>query len=333
MKTLLKRACLIGAISAAIPFAASSQSVRWDMANEYGQTSMLGQSQVVFVDKVKELSDGDIVITSHFGGSIGFKSQEQFDAVADGALQIASTSVGQVAGIEPLFLLGSLPFMANNIEDAWTLYEVARPYYEEVFERNDQLLLYASPWTPAGIWAKKPVTELADLKNLKVRAWDASGTRTLQAAGAVAVQMAWSDVVPQLAAGGIDAVLTSADGGASAKFWEFLDHFTAINYSQSLNMTHVNKDEFEKLTPEQQKIIRDAAAIAEKEAWDNLTRQVEKNYAEMKSHGMTIIDSTSAEFHADLQAAGKGVVADWLKSVGPVGQEILDKYAKARASR
>jgi len=333
MMKFFKRACVIGAVSALVPFAANAQKVRWDMANEYAQTSMLGQSQVYFVDKVKELSGGDITITSHFGASIGFKSQEQFDAVGDGALQIASTSMGQVAGIEPIFLLSSLPFMANNIENAWTLYEIARPYYEQVFERNNQLLLYASPWTPAGIWAKKPVTSPEDLANLKVRAWDASGTRTLQAAGAVAVQMAWADVVPQLAAGGIDAVLTSADGGASAKFWEFLDHFTAINYSQSLNMTHVNKDEFEKLTPEQQKIIREAAALAEKEAWENLTRQVEKNYAEMKSHGMTITESVSPEFHAFLQDSGKAVVEDWLKSVGPMGQEILDKYAAARASR
>src|SRR5690606_41629035 len=91
--------------------------------------------------------------------------------------------------------------------------------------------------------------------------------------------------------------------------------------------------EIEKLTHEQQKIIREAAALAKKEAWENLIRQVEKNYAEMKSHGMTITESVSPEFHAFLQDSGKAVVEDWLKSVGPMGQEILDKYAAARASR
>ena len=48
----------------------------------------------------------------------------------------------------------------------------------------------------------------------------------------------------QLASGGIDGVLTSVEGGTNAKFWEHLTHFSAINYSMSLNMTHLNKDAY-----------------------------------------------------------------------------------------
>ncbi len=57
----------------------------------------------------------------------------------------------------------------------------------------------------------------SNLSGLKIRAWDASGTRTLKTAGAAAVQMSWADVVPQLSSGGIEAVLTSAEGRRERK--------------------------------------------------------------------------------------------------------------------
>ncbi|WP_163271844.1 TRAP transporter substrate-binding protein [Chelativorans alearense] len=329
--TIQAKAIAFAAGFVAIATSAVAQEIRWDMATEYGEKTMLGQTQKVFSEKVEELSGGEISITNHFGGSIGYGSLEQFDAVGDGLLPIASTSIGQVAGIEPIFLLPSLPFLAADTDASHTLWEVARPAYAAAFERNNQVLLFGVPFTPAGIWAKMPVTSLEDLDNLTVRAWDASGTRTLKEAGANAVQLGWSDVVPQLASGGIEAVLTSADGGASANFWEFLDDFTAINYSQSVNMIHVNRDEWEALTDEQRDWILAAAEYAETTGWEQLRTRIDELYTEMEGHGMTITKEISPEFAAELREAGEVVYADWLKTVGAEGQEVLDAYAKAAA--
>ena len=67
---------------------------------------------------LKEKSKGQIVITHHYGASLGYKSKDQFDAVTDGALPIADTYVGPLRGIHPIFLLSSLPFLARTIDDA-----------------------------------------------------------------------------------------------------------------------------------------------------------------------------------------------------------------------
>ncbi|WP_265516844.1 TRAP transporter substrate-binding protein [Nitratireductor luteus] len=329
--TITTRIIALAAGLTALAGHANAQQIRWDMATEYGEKTMLGQTQKVFSEKVEELSGGEIDITNHFGGSIGYGSLEQFDAVGDGLLPIASTSVGQVAGIEPIFLLPSLPFLAADTDASYTLWKVARPAYEAAFERNNQVLLFGVPFTPAGIWAKMPVTSLDDLDNLTVRAWDASGTRTLKEAGANAVQLGWGDVVPQLAAGGIDAVLTSADGGASANFWEFLNNFTAINYSQSVNMIHVNRDEWDALSEEQRAWVLEAAEFAEMQGWEKLRTRIDELYAEMEDQGMTITKEISPEFATELRAAGEVVYADWLETVGAEGQEVLDAYAKATA--
>jgi TRAP-type C4-dicarboxylate transport system substrate-binding protein len=212
------------------------------------------------------------------------------------------------------------------------LWEVAKPHYEAVFAKHNQVLLYASPWPPAGIWSKKPVLSSSNLSGLKIRAWDASGTRTLKTAGAAAVQMSWADVVPQLSSGGIEAVLTSAEGGVNAKFWEHLSHFNAINYSMSLNMTHVNKDAFDALSAEQKAAVMKAAEVAGDAAWAALAERVGQNYKDMRANGITVAETVPAGFLGELNAAGDGVYDDWLSKVGDTGKSILDEYKSRRGN-
>lgn len=332
MNMFMKSCVMTAAAVLAFSTAASAATVKWDMANEYQESSIHGEGQKVFSDTLMRESGGSVVVTNHFGGSIGYKSKEHFDAVGDGALPIANTSMGQVAGIEPIFLLSSLPFLVGSADDAKLLWEVAKPHYEAVFAKHNQVLLYASPWPPAGIWSKKPVLSSSNLSGLKIRAWDASGTRTLKTAGAAAVQMSWADVVPQLSSGGIEAVLTSAEGGVNAKFWEHLSHFNAINYSMSLNMTHVNKDAFDALSAEQKAAVMKAAEVAGDAAWAALAERVGQNYKDMRANGITVAETVPAGFLGELNAAGDGVYDDWLSKVGDTGKAILDEYKSRRGN-
>ena len=317
---------LAAAVAGATALPANAQEISWDLANEYGRSSIVGVGDEAFIKAVDELSGGSIKITAHYDGSIGYKSVDQFDAVGDGAIQIADTVMGAVAGIEPIFLLSSLPFIAGSAADAKLLFEVARPEYEAVLEKHNQVLLWATPWPPSGIWANGPVTSREELAELKIRAWDPSGVQTMSNAGANAVQISWADTVPQLASGAINAVLTSADGGVSVKFWEFLTNFTAVNYSMGLNMTHMNKDVFDNLTDEQQQIMLDAARIASNAAWAELGKRVEKNYEDMRANNVTITESVSPEFRAALVEAGEAVYMNWLEKTGETGQALLDEY-------
>ena len=305
---------------------AHAADYQWDMANEYNDTSIHAEGDKLFSERLAELSDGAIEITHHFGGAIGFKSKDQLDAVGDGALPIANTYVGPLGGIEPMFLLPSLPFLAATTEEARRLYEIARPEYERIFADNNQKLLYASPWPPSGIWAGEPVAGMEDLQNLKIRTYDANGTITLRAAGAAPIQLSWADVVPQLSTGGIEAVLTSAEGGTNAKFWEHLSHFTEVNYAMPLNMVHINLDTWESLSPELQEAVLEAARAAEDHVWEAVQTRVRENYTAMEEAGMTVVTEVPDDYLAALREAGSEARADWLEKTGETGQAILDSY-------
>jgi TRAP-type transport system periplasmic protein len=317
---------------AALPLATPWATETWDLANEYNATSIHAEGDLFFAEQLAEKSGGAIEIVEHFGGALGYKSLDQFDAVGDGAIPLADTYVGPLGGIDPMFLLPSLPFLAKTAAEARMLYDIAKPYYDEIFAANNQKLLYSSPWPPSGIWAKKPVASIDELAGLKIRTYDANGTITLKAAGAAPIQLSWADVVPQLSTGGIDAVLTSAESGANAKFWEHLPYFTEINYAMPLNMLHINLDTFNGLSPELQQAVLDAAEATSERNWQAVLTRVAENYAEMEPNGVTVVTDVPEDYLAALNEAGREALDDWLAKTGEKGKAIIAAYEAQKGS-
>lgn len=319
------------AVSAGVLMASAvNADVKLDLANEYSATSLVGQADTYFVEAVKKHSNGEIVVTPHFGGALGFKSKDHFDAVGDGAVPIAGTYTGVFSGIDPVFALSAMPFQAPSLENAIAMFEVAKPYYEKVFKKHNQKLLYASPYTPTGIWASKAVISAADLKDLKIRTYDAAGLETLKAIGAAPIQLSWADVVPQLSTGGIDAVLTSDESGINGKFWEHLTHFNAVPYSIAINMTHMNLDTYKGLTDSQRAALDKAVAETQAENWRRVAARVERNAKILQENKVTVVEAPK-ELVAKLQSAAQSVLDDWLAKMGEDGKAIMAAY-KARAS-
>jgi TRAP-type C4-dicarboxylate transport system substrate-binding protein len=304
---------------------ASAETIRWDLANEYQSNSLPAQADHAFKELVEAKTDGQIEVTLQHGGALGYKSVDQFDAVADGALPLANSYTGVFSGIHPIFVLSNMPFLAPSFEKTRALVDAARPYFEEVFEENNQKLLYVAPWTPTGLWAKKAVTAVEDLENMRLRAYDPTGVRVFSQVGAAPIQLSWADVVPQLTTGGIDAVLTSDEGGTNAKFWEHLSHFNVLNFSLGFSMGHMNRDVFDDLSPELQDEVMAAAREAEDIAWEKAQGRVAGNFETMREHGMEIVEPTP-ELIGTLQEAAEPVLEEWKKDMGPEGQEILDAY-------
>lgn len=317
------------AVSIGLIATGASAQVTMDLANEYPPASIHAQTADAFIAAVSEGSGGSIVITAHHGAALGFRSADHFDAVGDGAVELASTFVGVWAGIDPVFLTSSLPFLAPSIEDNFALYQATKPFYEATMADANQVFLFATPWPPSGLWGNKPLDSMEALAGQRIRTFDANGTITLREAGASPIQLSWADTIPQLTTGGIDGVLTSADGGAAAQMWEHQSHFTEVNYAMPLQILHMNKDAFEALSAEQQAAVRAAAAEAEAFGWDLLANRVSENYATMQANGMTIVTDVSPDYLAALGAAAETTVNEW-KARFPHAEALLEAFNATR---
>nr|WP_320144096.1 TRAP transporter substrate-binding protein [uncultured Cohaesibacter sp.] len=325
--TILGAATLVGTPS----FAAGA---RWDMADEYGAQSLTGQACKFFIDELKKKVGDALQITYQGGGALGYKSADHFDAVEDGAVQIAITLLTQLGGIDPLFNLTSLPFMARSPEEALLLWKTAKPEYSKIFEDHDMKLLWAMPNAPSGIHAKLPITSVDAIKGLRIRTYDVNGTQTLVNAGASPLQISWGDLIPQLSTGGIDAVLTSADGGMQLSIWDYVSDFTEINYAMGLFVCHVNKPAFDALPEDVQQAIMDICDECDTYSWKIVVDSIEKSYKVLSENGMTITydDDVPNEVFDLLQNAGKPVREEWLAQTGEKGKTVLDAFEAKKSS-
>jgi TRAP-type C4-dicarboxylate transport system substrate-binding protein len=313
--------------------AVSAQTVTWSMADEYPATSIQGEADARFAREVGQRTSGRIAIVHQYDAASGFRSRDMVGAIGRGAVPIGNVYMGALGGVDPVFLLPSLPFLATTPEQGQALAGVARPAYERVLAQHNQILLFQSPWPPAGIWANKPVDSAEALRGLRIRTADANGVLAFRAAGAVPVAISFTDALPQLTSGQLDAVLSSGDGGAGARLMETLRHFTAIEYAVTMSMVTINGDVWRGLDPATQQAVREAAAETEARQWEAMKTRVAENYARMRAAGVGLTTELSVDYQQALRKAGRAAVDDWLRQMGPAGAQILDAYRARLAGR
>ncbi len=304
---------------------AQAQTQKWDMPTEFQQTFISSVADAQFADLVRQKSGGRLDITVHYNGVLGMKAKDHFSAVEDGAVPIADTFTGVLVGVDPVFQASTIPFLFANFDEMDRLIAAMRPHLEQAFDKRKQILLFSVPSGPVGIWSKVPIDNVDALKRLKIRTYDVNGTISLKNAGSTAVQMAWTDVVPALAAGTINAVLTSDEGGIAAKFWEHTQHFTRLNFTIGINYVHVSKAAWQKLPPDVQEIVRAAAKVAETDAWARSRKRSLENIDVMKKNGVKVGDASPA-LTSHMRNASAELLADWKTKVGPERAATMDKY-------
>ncbi|MYZ46226.1 TRAP transporter substrate-binding protein [Propylenella binzhouense] len=324
-KALTVAACaLVLAVSGA-----EAAPVKWDLSSEYAPTSLPGRVDAYFAERVKALSKGELDITVHFSGALGFKAADHYTAVEDGALQIASTPFNRMNGINPIFELQSLPFLQSTLDEAETLDRLLRPFYDNAMAKNGQFVLFTMPWTPQGFWAKKPVASEEDLKGLRVRVVDLAAVQTMKAAGADAIQLSWADTLPAISTGAINGVLTSDDGGLSAKFPESgLTAFSPVGFTVGVEMVHVNREAFEALPAGMQIVLLTAAGEAQTYGWALARKTIADNIEKMKQQGVAISEPAPT-FKDYLRKSAAGAIDDWKKRFGPQADMVIELYTQA----
>jgi TRAP-type C4-dicarboxylate transport system substrate-binding protein len=289
---------------------------------------MAGEADSLFARLVAEKTAGALAIEPVPNAASGLKTRDQLAAVAAGAWAMADSFGGALGDEDPLFLLSTLPFLAVSAADARRLFDIARPAYERRFAARHQKLLYISPWPASGIWSQAAPADAAALAELKIRTYDKTSGEIFTRAGSRAETISFTDLPARLAAGQINAVLSSGDGGAARKLWDRLKVFTEINYAIPLSFASVNLDTLKRLNPATRAAVEAAAAEISERQWQAMQGRVEQNYARMRANGMRIVSPAPADLMAGLRRAADGAIAEWRRQAGDEGRAILEAYQR-----
>jgi TRAP-type C4-dicarboxylate transport system substrate-binding protein len=305
---------------------ARADARHWDMPTEYPHDSMPGAGVDRFAAELNERSHGAIVVTPSYDAALGFKGIALLRAIEGGTLPLGDSFAGPLGEMAPIFLLSSLPFVATSFEDALRLYRVAKPAYEAAFAQHHQRLLYATPWPPTGLWAKHPVLTPADLAGLSLRAYDETSRQVMTASGAEAVYLSFADAMPRLKDGSLQGVLSSGDGGAGRKLWDYLPSFTAINYAVPLSLASINEDAYLALPVEQRQAVEAAAHATEIAQWQLVRVRLEANYATMRANHVEIAQAPGPALKDLLAKSADGAITAWKAQIGRDGVAVLAAY-------
>ncbi len=279
-----------------------------------------------FAKKVNVATKGDLELVVQCL-SLGYKGPELLKVVRDGLVPVSDILISNVAGDEKLFQIVTLPFLVRNFDELHTLLDISRPYFDKAAQKWGQKILYTAPWPGAGLWTKKKITTLADMKGLKTRTYDKNGALVMEAVGAVPLNLPFSEVYTSLQTGVIDSVMTSSPTAVDAKFWEVLKYFEPFNITIATNMVTVNQKAFDKLPKAQQDALVKAGREMEKSMWANVKKWDGDMVAISKKNGIVMIPP-SKTIIADLEKITENIRAEWLKSAPPDAQKIYAEFKR-----
>ena len=191
------------------------------------------------------------------------------------------------------------------------------------------MLLYAVAWPPQGIYTKKPINSIADLKGMKWRVYSPTTARIGELVGAQPVTIQEAELSQALATGVIEGLITSSATGADNKLFENLKYYYNVQAWIPKNAVVVNKKVFNALSKPEQDAVLQAAAAAEERGW-KASREVDARALETLKQGGMSVEQPSAQLKAELAKVGETVVKEWTEKAGADGKAVLDAFKAAK---
>ncbi len=333
---LLSAAALAGGLIVAQP-AASQEFVfgSWTPAREYQNAKVLP----VMFKNISDKTGGKIKWTLVPGGQL-VDGKTTFTGVKDGLVQAGLAIPQYVPNTVPaLFMLYSTIVLGHNDVVASTGAVLETIYFNCPECLDDIKKLNAvslGGWTSSAylLACTTPVKSLADLKGKRVRA-AGGNAEMLKMAGAVPVGATLVEAVSLLQRGGLDCQHGIADWLRTFGYADFAKHVVdmPLGLSGPALGFFMNRDAWNKLTPEQKKIHLDEAVklSAEMAIGNFLVANEEGLQAVIKDKGVQLIkpDADFASIATEYQKVQKAKNVEIGKSFGLKDPgAIIDAYEK-----
>lgn len=313
-------------LAAALSAAPAAAQVKWNLPAAYPTDNPHTVNLMEFAKDVSAATDGKLQITVHAAASL-FKAPEIKRAVQTGQAQVGEVLLSIHENEDPLYGIDIVPFLATNYGQSRKLWQATRPAIEKRLAAQGMMVLMAVPWGPQGIYAKKDINSVEDMRGLKWRSYNVGTARIAELVGAQSVTIQAAELPQALATGVVNAFMTSSSTGYDSKAWESMDRFYDTQAWIPKNLTIMNKAAFDALDKPAQAAILKAAALAEERGWKLAEEKNAWFLDRLRENKMKILPPSDA-LRAGLLKIGEQLTADWVKKAGPDGQAVIEAYRK-----
>lgn len=297
----------VGVVALAALLAAPASAVEIKIASLAPDGSSWAKIMSEGGKKIAERTAGRVTVKYFFSASQG----DERDAVRkmklgqiDGAA-LTAVGLGLIKGDVRVI---ELPFLFKNDKELDYVREHMAPDFEKEFDGAGYILL---SWGDVGwtyLYANKAINSREDLDRTKMWAWtdDPIVRAFFKRMGVNGVPLGVPDVLPALQTGTIDACYGPPLAAVAFQWYTRVKYATSEPFSYSSGAVVVRKEVFSKLSPEDQKIVREVGVDMGQKLMLSVRKDNDRAAKAMQKSGVQFVPTPPA-LAADLEKEGHAV--------------------------
>jgi TRAP-type transport system periplasmic protein len=261
---LTRRAALVGAAGAAgliaMPGVLRAQQLKWIGASATPPADFIAQGLDVFAARLKDITKGQIELTTHHAGSLGGE-REHVEGLLQGSIHVASPGAAILGGWYKPAEVWTYPFMFKDVAHKDRVMTSMIGEYGDDAAAQGRLRPIASiPRMPRMLSSNRVVRTPADLRGFKVRVPETQmWLKTFQRFGASPTPLPWPEVFQALKSGVIEGQENPMALTFNGGIFDVNKNFALTEHMMQDNMIVVAEALFRRVTDDQRKAIVQAS--------------------------------------------------------------------------
>src|SRR5688500_16887129 len=321
-ETMKRRALLYvaaAALAAGAWIPAFAQPSTLHGASQFSDEHAFTKAMVKFEELVKQYYGKPVNFTLHKNSALGLEKQ-YFAYMNQGkAVDYAIVSPAHMSTFSKAAPFIDAPFLFRDL-DHWNKVldaDILKPVADEIAQKADVMLIGYAGGGTRNIFVNKPVRNLAEMKNLKVRVQGAPiWSKTFAATGLSPTVLAYNEVYNAIQNGVIAAGENEAAGVEQMKFYEVAPNLSMTEHAITIRPICFSGKTFKGLPPDLQAAIlkagkeagaygrqiessEDAAKLDKMEKEGKLKRIAFSDRAQMKKLVDPVMDAYAKEIGAE----------------------------------
>ena len=259
------------------------------------------QAAQKFADLVKEKTNGRITVEVYDSGQLG-DEKSVIEQIQFGGIDMSRVSLTPLSEFSRNLMALQLPYLYRDADHMWKVLD--GDIGKDLLKSTEDSGIVGLSWYDAGARnfydTQHEIKGLADMKGLKIRVPESSRMMDMvKALGANPTPMAYGEVYSALQTNVIDGAENNWPSYESTSHYEVAKYYVVDEHSRIPEMQIISKQTMDKLSPDDQKIIRECAAESakyERQLWAEREKSSEEK---VKAGGATITrlsDEARAEF-------------------------------------
>ena len=272
--------------------AEEEQRYAWPLATCSTEDTITHIFATQFAKEVEKLSDGKMKINVYPQSTLG-GDRELMESCKDGDIPFVVQSPAPQVSFMPQLCVFDTRCVFENIDDARKAIDNAdfQKEIQKIYKGAGYDLLGIADQCFRVMTSAKPFTGIESFKGQKIRTMEnAYHLQFWKQMGANPTPMSFSEVYIGLQQGTIDAQENAYEIIVSAKLYEQQKYLISTNAVPDYTTLIVSDEFYQGLTKEQQKIIDQAAEIAQEKARESADDRRVQRQKVLEDEGMQIVD-------------------------------------------